>query len=73
MPTRRPSSFARRRQELFSAPAASYMLTLIEGSLTWVENVATRPDSERYERMRKSFLDARERLHRRLHEHGIEH
>jgi hypothetical protein len=49
------------------------MLTLIEGSLTWVENVATRPDSERYERMRKSFLDARERLHRRLHEHGIEH
>jgi hypothetical protein len=60
-------------QELFSAPAASYMLKLIEGSLTWVENVATRPDPERYERVRKIFLNARDRLHRRLHEHGIEH
>jgi hypothetical protein len=68
-----PVYFRVPEQELFSPPAASYMLALIEGSLTWVENVATRPDSERYERMRKIFLDARERLHRRLHEHGIEH
>jgi hypothetical protein len=60
-------------QELFSAPAASYMLTLIEGSLTWLENLAARPDPERFERVRKVFLDARARLHRRLHDHGIEH
>ena len=60
-------------QEPFSAPAASYMLTLIEGSLTWLENLAARPDPERFERVRKVFLDARARLHRRLHDHGIEH
>lgn len=60
-------------QELFSGPAVTYMLTLIEGSLTWVDNLAPRPDAERFERVRKVFHDARERLHRRLHEHGIEH
>lgn len=68
-----PIYFRAPGQELFSASAASYMLTLIEGSLTWVENVATRPDPERYERVRKIFLDARDRLHRRLYEHGFEH
>lgn len=60
-------------QELFSEPAAAYLLTLIEGSLTWVDNLATRPDPERFERVRRTFLEARERLHRRLHEHGVQH
>jgi hypothetical protein len=60
-------------EELFSAPPASYMLTLIEGSLTWVENLAARPDPERFERVCKVFYEARARLHRRLHEHGIDH
>ena len=60
-------------QELFSAPAVAYMLTLIEGAQTWVENFATRPDPERFERVRKTLTDAREHLHRRLHEHGITH
>jgi len=58
---------------LFSAPAASYMLTLIEGSLTWVDNLAAPPDPSRLERVRKVFYEARARLHRRLHEHGIDH
>jgi hypothetical protein len=60
-------------QELFSAPAAAYMLTLIEGAETWVENLAIRPDPERLARVRKVFRDAREQLHRRLHEHGMAH
>jgi hypothetical protein len=60
-------------QELFSAPAVAYMLTLIEGAQTWVENLATRPDPERFGRVRKTLADAREHLHRRLHEHGIGH
>jgi hypothetical protein len=60
-------------QELFSAPAVAYMLTLIEGAQTWVENFATRPDPVRFERVRKTLTDAREHLHRRLHEHGITH
>jgi hypothetical protein len=60
-------------EELFSAPAATYMLTLIEGAETWAETLATRPDGERFARVRKTFADAREHLHRRLHAHGIAH
>ena len=60
-------------QELLSAPAAAYMLTLIEGAETWVNNLATRPDADHFARVRKTFADAREALHRRMHEHGIKH
>jgi len=60
-------------QELFSAATTAYMLTLIEGAQTWVESLAIRPDPERFEKVRKVFLDAREILHRRLHQHGIQH
>jgi hypothetical protein len=57
-------------QELFSAPTAAYMLTLIDGAESWVKKLAVRPDPERYSRVLKVFTDARERLHRRLDEHG---
>ncbi|PYV10028.1 MAG: hypothetical protein DMG23_09035 [Acidobacteria bacterium] len=60
-------------QELFSASSAAYLLTLIEGAETWAQNLATRPDAERLARVLKVFGDARDRLHRRLHEHGIPH
>ncbi len=60
-------------QELFSPPAVTYMLTLIDGAETWVNQLATRPDPERFERARKVLTDAREHLHRRLHQHGIKH
>ncbi len=60
-------------QELFSASGAVYMFTLIEGAQTWVENLATRPDPERFERVRKMLGEAREQLHRRMHQHGISH
>ena len=60
-------------QELFSAPAVAYMLTLIEGAETWVENLATRPDAEHMTQIRRVIREAREKLHRRLHEHGISH
>jgi hypothetical protein len=60
-------------KELFSPETASYMLSLIEGAQTWVENLAIRPDPERFEKIRKTFTDARERVHRKLHDHGIRH
>jgi len=49
------------------------MLTLIDGAREWMENLATRPDPERFEQVRKVFCDARDRLHRKLHEQRIEH
>jgi hypothetical protein len=60
-------------KELFSPETAAYMLTLINGAQTWIENLAIRPDLERFEKIRKTFSDARERLHRKMHEHGIPH
>jgi hypothetical protein len=60
-------------KELFSPETAAYMLTLIDGAQTWIENLAIRPDLERFEKIRKTFSDARERLHRKMHEHGIPH
>ncbi len=60
-------------EELFSPQGAAYMLTLIEGAQTWVENLATRPDPERFEQVRKTLNQARDQLHRRLHQHGVAH
>lgn len=53
-------------KDLFSAPVASYMLTLIDGAQTWVEPLATRPDAERFARILKVFKDARAEVHRSL-------
>jgi hypothetical protein len=60
-------------QELFSPSAAAYFLNLIDGAQAWVENLATRPDPERFENIVRFFTGARAELHRRLHQHGIEH
>lgn len=60
-------------QELFSAPVAAYMMTLIDGAETWAKTLATRPDSERFARALKVFGDARERIHQRMHKHGVKH
>ena len=60
-------------QELFSADTAAYMLALIDGSQTFVDNLAVRPNAERLAATRKVFEDARTTLHRRLHEHNIPH
>jgi hypothetical protein len=60
-------------QELFSPSAADYFLTLIDGAQSWVENLATRPDADRFEKILRLFRDARAELHRRLHQQGIEH
>jgi hypothetical protein len=59
--------------EPFSAPAAAYMLTLIEGTETWARDFATRPDAERFERVVKVLAAARAELHRRMHQQGIRH
>jgi hypothetical protein len=62
-----------RGEDLFSPPVAAYLLTLIEGSEAWVQNLATRPDPQRLASVLQVFSEARERLHRRLHAHGIKH
>jgi hypothetical protein len=60
-------------EELFSETVAAYLMTLIEGAESWTQNLATQPDPERFTQVLKTFADARELLHRRLHNHGIRH
>ena len=60
-------------QDLFSEAGAAFLMTLIEGSQTWVETLATRPDGERLDRIRKMLSEAKGRLHQRMHQHGIQH
>lgn len=55
-------------RQLFSAPVAAYLLSLIDGSQTFVENLATRPAPEQLERVRKVFEEARGRLQGRMKE-----
>jgi hypothetical protein len=60
-------------RDLFSASAAAYMLTLIDGAETWVKNLATRPEPEQFAKVLSVFTRARDRLHRRMHQHGVKH
>jgi hypothetical protein len=59
--------------ELFSPSDATYMITLLEGGLTWLDTLSIPADPERHARNRKVFEDAREHLHQRLHAHGEAH
>jgi hypothetical protein len=56
-------------REVFSMQAAAYMLTLIEGTQSWVEEIATRPDPARWQRIRSVLRDAHQRLHNRMQAH----
>lgn len=58
---------------LFSAEAAAYFLKLIAGVQLYVETLGTRYDGATSARMLKVYNDAREALHRRMHQHGIPH
>jgi hypothetical protein len=56
-------------QELLSAASAAYFMSLIEGTQLWVEEMVTRPDPERFERIRHTLAEAHARLHARIRGH----
>jgi hypothetical protein len=60
-------------KELFSPQVATFMLTLIEGGITYLRETATYRDADKRERHVGFFESARAELHRRLHAHGIPH
>jgi len=60
-------------RKLFSASDASYMLTLIDGGLTYLDTLSVRYDEERHRKMKAIFERARALLHSRLHAHGAAH
>jgi len=68
---------------VFDPATASYMLTLIDGSLTYLRELSPRyPDgtvthhhgeADHQAYLERPFLEAREAIHRRLHQLGIRH
>ena len=56
-------------QELFSESDATYMLTLIDGGLTWVDTLSVRYDEQRHAALRSVFEHAKAHLEGRVHHH----
>jgi hypothetical protein len=55
--------------ELFNPSDATYMLTILEGGLAWLDTLSIPADSERQRRVRGIFTAAQEHLSGRLHTH----
>jgi len=63
-------------QEMFSPSDATYMLTLLDGGMTYLDTLSVRYSDERHNQMKAIFARAKhELLHRldRHHEHGGHH
>lgn len=60
-------------QELFNPSDATYMMTILDGGLTWLDTLATRADAERHAEVRQVFNHAKAHLQGRLHDHGHGH
>jgi hypothetical protein len=57
----------------FSAPAAEYMMKLVEGGMLWLDTVATPSSREQMDRVRSLFAEARGVLESRMHHHRDAH
>jgi len=57
-------------EKQFSASDASYMVTLIDGGLTYLETLSVRFDEERHRAMKAIFERARAKLQGRMRTHG---
>jgi hypothetical protein len=60
-------------EELFSPSDATYMLTLIDGGLTWLDTLSVPASAERHARIRGVFEAARDALNQRAAEHQQQH
>ena len=60
-------------RDAFAPSDATFMLTMLEGGLAWLDTLSIRADPERHLRNRKVFEDARAALHQRLHAAGMPH
>ncbi len=60
-------------QDLFNPSDATYMMTILDGGITWLDTLATRADAERHAGVRRVFEHAKAHLQGRLHDHGHDH
>ena len=61
------------RSPFLAAADAVTILDQIEGSLAYLDTVATRADARAYKRMRLVLTSAQRKLHNRMHELGRTH
>ncbi len=62
------------RNDIFNMADASYMLTLIQGSVEHIDNVALHRDgANRKEAIKGYFFEGAQALHRRMHTLGLPH
>ena len=57
-------------QELFSPSDASYMLTLIDGGLTYLDTLSVRYNEKRHRELKAVFKKARSKLRGKMRTHG---
>lgn len=57
-------------RQQFSSGGAAYMLTLLEGGMTWLDTLAIPVDADRHAAVRSIFEKASEQLHARLLTHS---
>ena len=60
-------------QDQFSLPDATYMMTMLDGGMAWLDTLSIPADPERQARIRGVFQQAKDALHQRLHAAGHSH
>ncbi len=60
-------------REVFSPSDAAYVLTLIEGGITYLNEIASYRDEAKRARHIRIFESGKEAVHRKLHDHNLEH
>jgi hypothetical protein len=60
-------------QAQFSLADATYMMTMLDGGMTWLDTLSIPANLERQARIRGVFQQAKEALHQRLHAAGYDH
>jgi hypothetical protein len=54
---------------LFRREQAEYMLTMLEGGLTWLDTLSIPPSADQHDRNRQIFVQARHELHHLMNAH----
>jgi hypothetical protein len=57
----------------FNPSDATFMMTMLDGGMTWLDTLSIPADPERQARIKSFFQRAKEALHQRLHAAGYDH
>lgn len=68
-----PIAFDVDGSRIMAAADALTILEQIEGAMAYIDTVGTRADDKRYKEMRMLLQSSYDRLHRRMHEAGLDH